>query len=130
MSRYYSADELGTMEKGKLEIIAEARDLQVTGTGSGGNIITDDLVSAISANQDRTGINPALAPEPVDDVERTYTVTAPSEVHGHQPGETFSMVIPAAQHDLLIRSGALVEAEKPATTSRASGPASTQKEGE
>lgn len=111
MARFYTPDELAAMDKDDLATIAEARSLEVTGTGSGGNVVKDDLVAAISADQDATGVNPALAPQPEQDVERGYRVVGPNRVHGHRRDETFRMVIPAAQERALLESGALVRVE-------------------
>jgi hypothetical protein len=62
----------------------------------------DAVIDAIDAP------NPALAPIPPEDAgPGTYIVTAPTAVHGHQPGEKFSMQLPADQEALLIQSGAL-----------------------
>lgn len=67
----------------------------------------DAVIDAIDAP------NPALAVVPPDDVPGTYVVTAPTAVHGHQPGEQFSMLIPADQEQLLIQSGALQKVDPP-----------------
>lgn len=108
---YYTPDELADMDKAKLEAIAEARGLEVTGTGAGGNVVLSDLEQAITENQDSTGINPALAPQPEPETEGTYKVSGPHEVHGHAPGETFTATIPSTQESLLVESGAVVRVE-------------------
>lgn len=51
--------------------------------------------------------SPALVPEPEKHTEHAYIVQGTHEVHGHQPGEVFTMLIPADQEALLLESGAL-----------------------
>lgn len=108
MERFYTTDELAELDKEALETIAEARGLEVTGTGHGGYVVKDNLVAAISDNQDATGVNPALAPQPEADVARTYKVVGPHRVHGHKTGETFEMTLPHDQEALLLQSGAII----------------------
>lgn len=106
--RFYTADDLADLDKDTLTIIAEARGLDVHGTGAGGNVVVEDLEAAISADQDATGVNPALAPQPeAEQVAKRYVVTAPTAVHGHAPGEELEMLIPASEEELLLGSGAL-----------------------
>lgn len=49
----------------------------------------------------------AVVPEPVEHTEQTYVVLGTHTVHGHAPGETFTMLIPADQEALLLESGSL-----------------------
>lgn len=98
--RFYTADELKAMTKGDLELIAEARGIDATGT-------KDAITEAVSANQDSTGVNPALVAEPVERKARRYRVTAPTAVYEYPKGAEFERLIPESQEALLLESGAI-----------------------
>lgn len=110
-ARFYTADDLGEMDKDKLVTIAEARCLEVAGTGTDGNVLVEDLTGAITADQDASGVNPALAPQPDVQVSKRYRVTAPTRVYDTAPGEEFDAVIPAERERMLVEGGAIVVVE-------------------
>jgi pyruvate/2-oxoglutarate dehydrogenase complex dihydrolipoamide acyltransferase (E2) component len=49
----------------------------------------------------------AIEPEPAEPVMTQYRVTAPTQVFGVDPGETFTRVIPVGQEARLLNSGAI-----------------------
>jgi hypothetical protein len=105
--KLYTRDDLEAAEKATLETIAEARGVDGAGTGADGNVLVDDLVNAILADQDRTGLNPAVETEPEVLKPKRYRVTAPTAVFEHAPGEEFDEVIPPERERMLLEGGAL-----------------------
>lgn len=108
--RHYTPEDLDEMHKEDLETIADARGLQVTGSGADGNVLVEDLHHAILAHQDQAGINPALEPiaQPDEPIERTYRVVGPHTVHNTAPGSQFTAALAPTQEAHLIEGGHII----------------------
>jgi hypothetical protein len=108
--KHYTSDDLATASRSKLEIIAECRGVDPEGTGSDGYVTMDDLRDAITADQDRTGVNPALVGAPPTSERVTFVVTGGAPVYGYVAGQSFSANVPGdmtqGQAGALVESGA------------------------
>lgn len=128
--RFYTAEDLGGLDKDQLAIVADARGLDVEGTGADGNVLVEDLVQAITDHQDASGINPALEPVPELPVEREYVVRGPQAVFGHKTGEKFRATVPSVQEKQLIEGGHIRTVRGgPVSSVPSAGRNTTKKEG-
>jgi hypothetical protein len=110
--RFYTADDLAALDKEQLETIADARGLEVTGTGTDGNVLVDDLTAAIVAAQDAAGLNPAVVATVEPPVEREYVVTGENLiVFDHLNGETFRATLDPKQEARLVKAGHIKRVE-------------------
>ncbi len=108
--KYYKPSELASYGRPKLETIAEARGVEPVGTGADSYVTMDDLRAAITADQDGTGVNPAVQAVEVPEALGTFIVTGGLPVYGYVYGECFTMTdTPALQ--ALVAGGAIKPAE-------------------
>lgn len=119
--RLFTTDELDGMERADLELIVDARGVDIKdGTGSDGNVVKADLIAAILADQDASGLNPAIEattgpawPEPT--VGR-FRVLAPAGWDGHPAGAEISVPLNESRTWMLTEGGILQQLA--ATSSR------------
>ncbi len=99
--KFYRPADLDAYDRDALAIIIEARGVEVEGSGRNGYVTVEDMREAISRDQDRSGLNPAIVAEPADEQIIEVIVTGGLPVYGYGPGARISLFANAATDALI-----------------------------